>query len=226
MAKAPTIDAEDVADESDVLAQLKSLGLALAQGADDVATQDKTLGEILDKVGTLSKRQRTALFQQPGMRELVEAALEADRPAPADDPPGTVYTHPQFGKFRKKVWTEGDLRKKVEAGEMRMVTFRARENHWIGFQGLVRRGRAGQTYTWPSCFTDQIDYAEQAAITAEQHAAWLFQEPDRQGHYHVPLPDDPTIVTPESVMVRGAGSGRANIGGGYSANPTSEGDAA
>ena len=162
--------------------------LAQAIGAAGKSKKERTarLDEVLQLAASLSDEEKQELGKVPAIRQLVDAALEADRPVRGQDPPGTIRG------ILKKYWTERDLQ------NMPLRTVLSPIKATLIWNGLRRDIPAMEPAVVPEVFEALLlDHLRNVKIS-EQHAAWLFQ------HRGV-RPDDTTVVGPTSAMVRATG---------------------
>ena len=207
MPKTPTADRADRPAADSAIAKLAELGAALAAVADDEGARIEKLDAILDQIKTLDDDDRRALLKHQVVRDLVDAALEADRPSPAGDRPGSVKG------FVKKYWTWKDLETMPRKTGMSPIT---QQFFW---NGLPWRFEANEEFDCPEVFYGLLQDHIRNVRSAHEHAAWLFA--------HRNQVSDPTIIGPDSQRVRATGQAdqkqHFQPGGGIVANPMGRG---
>lgn len=183
------------------LAELAELGASLADDAADAAKKQETLSAILDTIGTLDKDTARDLFKNEKVQRLIELA-STELAESSDDRPGSIRTTRDGAPLpfaQKKPWTENDLTRMIERGEMEMVhNYRPPTSIPVIWNGLRRNFRAKQSITCPKCFVDVYEQHLTAEDLAEQHAAWLMGKRDTLG--------DLSLLTEGGVRSRNTGT--------------------
>ncbi len=156
-----------------VLSELAELGASLAEVAEDEAKKQETLKGILGSIDGLDKDTAKELFKNEKVQRLIELA-SSELAEASDGGPGTIAPGP-FGP--KRPWTEADLARLIERGEMKLVhDFEPVETIPIFWNGLRRNFQANEPITCAACFVDVYRQHREALRLGEEHAAWLFRK--------------------------------------------------
>lgn len=188
-----------------VLSELAELGASLAEVAEDEAKKTATLNKILDSIGGLSKDDARDLFKNEKVQRLIELASD-ELAEVSTDGPGSIGKGPMG---QKKQWTEADLSRLIESGQMEMVkNYRpiTTPKGPVVWNGLSRHFRARQPITCPGCFIYVYEQHLTAEDLAEQHASWLFRKQNGLS--------DPSMMTENGLRARGTGDQGHYVPGG------------
>lgn len=191
------------------LANIADLAKGLADAADDRAKTSAILKDILDQIGGLDKEDAKALFKDERVQGLIEAA-SAELAESSTDRPGTIYPgmigNVQVKGFTKKPWTESDLRKCVDRGEVEIVRYVPRTTQPVIWNGLVRHFVEDEPMWVETTFIGIYEDSLFQTKAAADHAAWLMKKTDRLR--------DPSMVTPNGAKARATGSSGWYVPGG------------
>lgn len=220
-------DAASIVGGNDLSGLLAEMATTLQQAAQDEAAQATALNDIVQRLTKLPDDAKRKLAQMPVFQQLAEVHAEHVAQQRPDDRPGTVYSGMIAGipvkAMTKKPWTESDLRKLVERGEMPVVDFMPWTTQPVIWNSLVRNFIARRRIRVEKCFVDVYLESQRLTEVAEEHAAWLFKKRNS-------LPSDPGVITPEGARARGTGTeghylpGGGNIAGAVMEETDSEGE--
>lgn len=168
--------------EDEATALLRSLANDLMKSADAGAERVQVLDGIIARITALDLDTQKALAKLPAFRQLVDVALDAERPAVAGDAPGSIRG------FIKKSWTQADL------DTMPTKTFTPNRDAQLIWNGLRCDVRADVEVTVPEVFHGVYMDSRIQTRNGHAHMAWLM------GHKADIL--DRTILGPSSYQTR------------------------
>ena len=168
--------------DDDATALLRSLAADLMKSADAGAERTQILDSIIGRIMALDLDTQKALAKLPAFRNLVNVALEADRPVRDGDKPGSIVG------FIKKSWTQADL------DTMPTKTFMPVKDCQVTWNGLTCAMRAHEEITVPEVFYGVYMDSILQTRNAHAHMAWLM------GHQANII--DRTILGPSSYQTR------------------------
>jgi hypothetical protein len=192
-------EAERSDDDAGALTELGRIAAALGNAASDSIEEQRQADRIWNLLNGLTKGAQKRLFENPSVQKLFQIATEKESTGRADDPPGTIYYRTLNGEkiaWSKKPWTWADLyRPPPPRQPMPTKSWVPERRMNVGWNGLMVTLRPRREVTLPEVFYGEYQNGLRQEELAEQHAAYIFGESDKQ-------PEDPGMVTSGTAMAR------------------------
>lgn len=175
----PEPEADEPTSEN-VLAQLAGL---FQQAAGQKQGREKAVNEALEVLGKLDPFKYPDIADNPAVMDFVEK-VQQQRAKSTDVPPGTIIGTGMAAY--KKPWTKADLLKgkgmppaeAIAKGYIEWIEYRPVKNFDVTWNGIRIVWPARALGYFPKSHVDVFEQSLDADAWNEQHAAWLFNNPN------------------------------------------------
>lgn len=195
-------DGEITTSESDSASTLAQLATLFQTAAKNKGIRTDRFEEIERLLAKLGPNDYPELLESPVVQGFLDQLAERTEARHPDDLPGTIYNLGQLSATKKR-WQWRDL------AQFPQVTFTPNETIPVTWNGLMIVLQADLEMTVPEPFKQVYDEHKRALETGRQHVAYLFRQRDAIDVNRA----DPSVIGPQSGLVRGHGQGAGPTSG-------------